>query len=235
MKGCPEGSEQSFLFGLYSQLSSPACRCPQDCGTTIPRSKGDLLAIHVRPCSPLFTCSNFCSLTFYPTSLASNQLWSKSVHGVIPKFAWRAVNPSPLTRRNLRPHEKILYSTAPICRESFSESDWRCLSKYLPPRIKRQQIVQIVQTVPPSAERPTAMLMTKQVLTLVSLQARRRREAPDTMARLLKTWVLKFYYTLLDPNMISRLQVNRKLLQPRRQRTNDLANYFRRFALTFQT
>jgi hypothetical protein len=47
MKGCPEGGEQSFLFSLYSQLSSPDCSCPQECGASISRSKGDFFALHV--------------------------------------------------------------------------------------------------------------------------------------------------------------------------------------------
>jgi hypothetical protein len=47
MKGCPEGGEQSFLFSLYSQLSSPDCSCPQDCGASVSRSKGDFFALHV--------------------------------------------------------------------------------------------------------------------------------------------------------------------------------------------
>ena len=47
MKGCPEGGEQSFLFSLYSQLSSPDCSCPQDCGAVISRSKGDFFAMYV--------------------------------------------------------------------------------------------------------------------------------------------------------------------------------------------
>ncbi|KAF9259490.1 hypothetical protein L218DRAFT_908179 [Marasmius fiardii PR-910] len=45
MKGCPEGGEQSFLFGLYSQLSDGSCPCPQGCGTSIPRKKSDFFAI----------------------------------------------------------------------------------------------------------------------------------------------------------------------------------------------
>ena len=47
MKGCPEGGEQSFLFSLYSQLSSPDCPCPQECGAFISRSKGDFFALYV--------------------------------------------------------------------------------------------------------------------------------------------------------------------------------------------
>jgi hypothetical protein len=52
MKGCPEGGEQSFLFSLYSQLSSSDCSCPQECGAVISRSKGDFFALHVSwlPC-----------------------------------------------------------------------------------------------------------------------------------------------------------------------------------------
>ena len=55
MKGCPEGGEQMFLFSLYSQLSSPTCSCPQDCGAAIPRSKGDFFALHVSPDCPFDT------------------------------------------------------------------------------------------------------------------------------------------------------------------------------------
>ncbi|KAK2466191.1 hypothetical protein APHAL10511_001833 [Amanita phalloides] len=45
MKGCPEGGEQSFLFGLYSQLSEGQCPCPHDCGTVLQRKKSDFFAI----------------------------------------------------------------------------------------------------------------------------------------------------------------------------------------------
>lgn len=47
MKGCPEGGEQSHLFGLYSKLSTPTFPCPQDCGGTLKRNKGDFLALYV--------------------------------------------------------------------------------------------------------------------------------------------------------------------------------------------
>ncbi len=47
MKGCPEGSEQSFLFGLYSELTEGICQCP-DCGMAVPRNKSDFFAIFVR-------------------------------------------------------------------------------------------------------------------------------------------------------------------------------------------
>ncbi|EKM80308.1 hypothetical protein AGABI1DRAFT_57960 [Agaricus bisporus var. burnettii JB137-S8] len=42
MKGCPEGSEQSFLFQLYSKLTDETPQpCPQGCGATYIRSKSD--------------------------------------------------------------------------------------------------------------------------------------------------------------------------------------------------
>ncbi|KAF9451700.1 hypothetical protein P691DRAFT_327967 [Macrolepiota fuliginosa MF-IS2] len=42
MKGCPEGSEQSFLFQLYSQLTDETPQpCPQGCGANYTRSKSD--------------------------------------------------------------------------------------------------------------------------------------------------------------------------------------------------
>lgn len=47
MKGCPEGGEQSFLFGLYSELSEGACQCPQGCNTSFARKKSDFFAIFV--------------------------------------------------------------------------------------------------------------------------------------------------------------------------------------------
>lgn len=47
MKGCPEGGEQSFLFGLYSELSEGECPCPQKCGATVHRKKSDFFAIFV--------------------------------------------------------------------------------------------------------------------------------------------------------------------------------------------
>ena len=46
MKGCPEGSEQSFLFSLYSKLSTPF-QCQQDCGASIPRGKADFFTLYV--------------------------------------------------------------------------------------------------------------------------------------------------------------------------------------------
>ncbi|KAH8830857.1 hypothetical protein DL96DRAFT_1594587 [Flagelloscypha sp. PMI_526] len=71
MKGCPEGSEQSFLFQLYTQLSQEECKCPQDCGASVPRTKSDFFAIfpkfsqyieHVRA-TVRKTCAK-CSTTF---------------------------------------------------------------------------------------------------------------------------------------------------------------------------
>jgi hypothetical protein len=48
MKGCPEGGEQSFLFGLYSQLTSGQYTYPCACGSSISRKKSDFFAIYVR-------------------------------------------------------------------------------------------------------------------------------------------------------------------------------------------
>lgn len=45
MKGCPEGGEQSFLFGLYSHLSEPQCPCPHECGASIAKKKSDFFAL----------------------------------------------------------------------------------------------------------------------------------------------------------------------------------------------
>jgi hypothetical protein len=47
MKGCPEGGEQSFLFGLYSQLSEGQCPCPHECGASVTRQKSDFFVIFV--------------------------------------------------------------------------------------------------------------------------------------------------------------------------------------------
>jgi hypothetical protein len=47
MKGCPEGGEQGFLFGLYSQLSEGLCPCPHDCGASVPRKKSDFFSVYV--------------------------------------------------------------------------------------------------------------------------------------------------------------------------------------------
>ncbi|KZT70316.1 hypothetical protein DAEQUDRAFT_689428 [Daedalea quercina L-15889] len=45
MKGCPEGSEQSFLFSLYHELGEGECRCPHGCGSTISRQKRDFFPL----------------------------------------------------------------------------------------------------------------------------------------------------------------------------------------------
>ncbi|KXN90251.1 Baculoviral IAP repeat-containing protein 6, partial [Leucoagaricus sp. SymC.cos] len=46
MKGCPEGSEQSFLFQLYSLLTDESPQpCPQGCGATFQRSKTDFFGV----------------------------------------------------------------------------------------------------------------------------------------------------------------------------------------------
>ncbi|KAI0677647.1 ubiquitin conjugating enzyme family protein [Trametes maxima] len=45
MKGCPEGSEQSFLFSLYQELSEGRCSCPHGCGASVARKKSDFFAL----------------------------------------------------------------------------------------------------------------------------------------------------------------------------------------------
>ncbi|KAI0355391.1 ubiquitin conjugating enzyme family protein [Trametes cingulata] len=45
MKGCPEGSEQSFLFSLYRELSEGECPCPHGCGASLTRKKSDFFAL----------------------------------------------------------------------------------------------------------------------------------------------------------------------------------------------
>ncbi|KAI0711061.1 ubiquitin conjugating enzyme family protein [Cerioporus squamosus] len=71
MKGCPEGSEQSFLFSLYRELSEGECRCPEGCGESIQRKKSDFYALfpsfpayikHLESIVPR-TCTR-CSKTF---------------------------------------------------------------------------------------------------------------------------------------------------------------------------
>ncbi|KAI0650839.1 ubiquitin conjugating enzyme family protein [Trametes meyenii] len=46
MKGCPEGSEQSFLFSLYQELSNGQCSCPHGCGASVARKKSDFFALY---------------------------------------------------------------------------------------------------------------------------------------------------------------------------------------------
>ncbi|KAH7914317.1 hypothetical protein BJ138DRAFT_1144039 [Hygrophoropsis aurantiaca] len=45
MKGCPEGGEQGFLFGLYSELSQGEFSCTPECGYTVKRKKSDFFPI----------------------------------------------------------------------------------------------------------------------------------------------------------------------------------------------
>lgn len=45
MKGCPEGGEQGFLFSLYNELSHDPCQCPNKCGYSVARGKGDFFPV----------------------------------------------------------------------------------------------------------------------------------------------------------------------------------------------
>ena len=47
MKGCPEGGEQGFLFGLYNELSEGECSCPNGCGYSVKRQKRDFFPLFV--------------------------------------------------------------------------------------------------------------------------------------------------------------------------------------------
>ena len=47
MKGCPEGGEQGFLFSLYNELSHDPCQCPNKCGYSVVRNKGDFFPVLV--------------------------------------------------------------------------------------------------------------------------------------------------------------------------------------------
>lgn len=53
MKGCPEGSEQSFLFSLYRELSEGECPCPHGCGASVKRKKSDFFVLFVGAQLPL--------------------------------------------------------------------------------------------------------------------------------------------------------------------------------------
>lgn len=91
MKGCPEGGEQGFLFGLYNELCSGYCPCPQSCGHRIQRSKSNFFAIfpdfllyiqHLRRVVKR-TCPSckvdFCFACGEPISTGSNRDPSSSV------------------------------------------------------------------------------------------------------------------------------------------------------------
>ncbi|KIP10382.1 hypothetical protein PHLGIDRAFT_85130 [Phlebiopsis gigantea 11061_1 CR5-6] len=71
MKGCPEGSEQGFLFSEYHELTGGECPCPNGCGTKATRHKRDFFALfsewstyitHLRRVSPR-RCQG-CSTTY---------------------------------------------------------------------------------------------------------------------------------------------------------------------------
>ncbi|KAG9317659.1 ubiquitin conjugating enzyme family protein [Chiua virens] len=45
MRGCPEGTEQTYLFGLYDFLSNEKCSCPQGCGYKFDRKRSDFFPL----------------------------------------------------------------------------------------------------------------------------------------------------------------------------------------------
>ena len=69
MKGCPEGGEQGFLFSLYNELSHDPCQCPNKCGYSVARNKGDFFPVIVSQPTPRFIV--VWSLNFYPRAISS--------------------------------------------------------------------------------------------------------------------------------------------------------------------
>lgn len=67
MKGCPEGSEQSFLFSLYRELSEGQCPCPHGCGSSIPRQKRDFFALFVSSPRDLHLNTTSCAQAEFST------------------------------------------------------------------------------------------------------------------------------------------------------------------------
>lgn len=75
MKGCPEGSEQSFLFSLYRELSEGECPCPHGCGASITRKKSDFFTMFVSTLRYAFT--NALSLTVHSLrSMSTSNIYS---------------------------------------------------------------------------------------------------------------------------------------------------------------
>ena len=70
MKGCPEGSEQGFLFSEYHELTEGECSCPHGCGTKVARHKRDFFALFVsRPFNLPVIMLTFRSPSGLPISL----------------------------------------------------------------------------------------------------------------------------------------------------------------------
>ena len=67
MKGCPEGGEQGFLFSLYNELSRDPCQCPNKCGFSVARNKGDFFPVLVSQNHRLLTV---CFLNLYPRAIS---------------------------------------------------------------------------------------------------------------------------------------------------------------------
>jgi len=85
MKGCPEGSEQSFLFQLYSLLTDETPQsCPQGCGASWMRSKTDFFSFFVCVCTwnASVTGSYYSrlSLNLQRLSIMFEKLSGRSVH-----------------------------------------------------------------------------------------------------------------------------------------------------------
>lgn len=134
MKGCPEGSEQGFLFSLYSQLVEGQCPCPSSCGYSVSRAKSHFFAIfvsdlcfwlaelHFPAARPLSTCiSSTCG--------GSSAKRARSVPKCsVLHAASQSVHRNVWNQRKTR--MTVNSSIAPICRALSLGLVSRCLSSY---------------------------------------------------------------------------------------------------------
>lgn len=97
MKGCPEGGEQNFLFGLYQHLTDGVCLCPTCGDHSISRRKSDFFALYVRTTHEYFVRTLLLMLTFSLISMAihntSCRFWSTSVPAASGPFVSLAERP----------------------------------------------------------------------------------------------------------------------------------------------
>lgn len=119
MKGCPEGTEQSFLFALYDQLCNNYCPCPQGCAYKVPRKKSDFFPLFVS--QSVFRTLNLLIIrrrTFHRISTIFVKLPYSHVPSVASDFALLAVNFYPCPTA-IRP-----CSTVQTYKVSYSASGW---------------------------------------------------------------------------------------------------------------
>ena len=138
MKGCPEGGEQSFLFGLYDQLSGSSYPCPE-CKHPYPRKKSDFFALFVSwrryvlyYTDLLYSLSSRTTLKVCVRSCASNvrDVLESSVLHVENQYQPRRFIAQAQLRTTTR------YFTALTCRVSFSVLDFPCLNNFLLSKVR---------------------------------------------------------------------------------------------------